>query len=231
MYSDQTTKADAPSKLVVGIVACATTVVVAALTYSVTAPQTVMYSAPAVRTVGQVAPLAFNAEQKAPVVAEATLSTVEGNNAPLEAFASAQPASKALLVTSFSSLMLAIMSAFAAAYGYRSQALAMASSGGSRTAPKGSPARGGQAGAGYKGSTQPGSAPPTRQGKPGYVYKLGLKNGRGNVDEYSPIYDPNDWKADGDVYEPGFTGIALWAAGFLALLGASAFLIYSTSQL
>jgi len=216
--------------LVIGAVACVTTVVVAAITYSVTSPQTVLYSAPAVRAVNQVAPLAFPG-QKAPVVAEATFSTAEGDNAAVEAMVLAQPASKALLVTSFSSLMLAIMSAFAAAYGYRSQALAMASGAGSRTAPKGAPAKGGQAGAGYKGSTQPGSAPTTRQGKPGYVYKLGLKNGKGNVDEYSPIYDPKEWKADGDVYEPGFTGIALWAAGFLALLGASAFLIYSTSQL
>lgn len=76
-----------------------------------------------------------------------------------------------------------------------------------------------------------GSAPTRRDGKPGAVYKLGQKNGRGNVDEYSPIYNPDEWKSDGDVYEPGSTGIALWAAGFLALLGISGFLIFSTSQL
>lgn len=77
---------------------------------------------------------------------------------------------------------------------------------------QGGKARGGQVGVGYKGSTEPGSAPPTRDGKPGYVYKLGLKNGLGNVDEYSPIYTPETWKKDGDVYEPGATGLALWAA-------------------
>lgn len=56
--------------------------------------------------------------------------------APVEVATPSPTANKALLVTSFSSLMLAILSAFAAAYGYRSQALAMASGAGSRTAPK-----------------------------------------------------------------------------------------------
>jgi len=227
MYSNH--QVEAPSKVLVGAVACATTVLVAALTYSLTSEQTVLYSVPAVQTANQVAPLAVLTTRQAPNVAGGAMSAPMG--APEEVATPSPTANKALLVTSFSSLMLAILSAFAAAYGYRSQALAMASGAGSRTAPKGGAARGGQAGAGYKGSTQPGSAPPTRSGKPGYVYKLGVKNGKGNVDEYSPIYEPKEWKADGDVYELGFTGIALWAAGFLALLGTSAFLIYSTSQL
>ena len=30
------------------------------------------------------------------------------------------------------------------------------------------------------------------------MYKLGLKNGKANVDEYSPIWTPQDFKSDGD---------------------------------
>lgn len=54
MYSNH--QVEAPSKVLVGAVACATTVLVAALTYSLTSEQTVLYSVPAVQTVSQVAP-------------------------------------------------------------------------------------------------------------------------------------------------------------------------------
>lgn len=87
-------------------------------------------------------------------------------------------------------------------------------------------------------STQPGSAP-ARNGKPGYVYRLGLANGRGtsvysplathtdasrgNVDEYSPIFDPEDWKKDGNVYEQGVPGLVAWGATLAALLAGGAY--------
>lgn len=54
MYSNH--QVEAPSKVLVGAVACATTVLVAALTYSLTSEQTVLYSVPAVQTANQVAP-------------------------------------------------------------------------------------------------------------------------------------------------------------------------------
>ena len=136
-----------------------------------------------------------------------------------------------LLEGSALALLLATLSALGAALGYRRKAIAIAGIGGALPAKKGGPAQGGQAGAGYKGSTVAGSAPATRGGKQGYVYKLGLRNGLGNVDEYSPIYDTRDWKSDGDVYEAGPVGLLLWAATFLAVLGISGFVIYSTSQL
>ena len=37
----------------------------------------------------------------------------------------------------------------------------------------------------------------SRSGKPGKVYKLGDKNGKANIDEYAPIYTPDQWKFDG----------------------------------
>ena len=78
------------------------------------------------------------------------------------------------------------------------------------------------------GSTIAGSAPTTRSGKPGLVYKLGMKNGKGNIDEYAPIYTPEEWKVDGDTYEPGIPGLAAWAATLGAVLLAGAFAIYTT---
>lgn len=231
-YNQYAAESQGTSKWMIGGVACATTLLVAAATFAATAPQgTAMYAAPtAVRTTSRVAPVAQTLG--ASVQAQNNVAAAEmAAFAPAEFDVQAQPANKTLLVASFSSMMLAVMAALGAAFGYRSQTIAMASKTGSRGAAKGTPAKGGQAGVGYKGSTIAGSAPTTRDGKPGYVYKLGVKNGKANVDEYSPIYSPDEWKSDGDVYEPGFTGIALWAAGFLALLGTSAFLIYSTSQL
>ena len=63
------------------------------------------------------------------------------------------------------------------------------------------------------------------------VYKLGMKNGKGNVDEYSPIFTPEEWKFDGDKYEPGFAGLAAWAATLGAVLLGGAYAVYSTSAL
>nr|ABD37897.1 photosystem II PsbR protein [Mesostigma viride] len=80
---------------------------------------------------------------------------------------------------------------------------------------------------GYKLSTQAGSAPPTKDGKPGKVYKLSGQN----VDEYSPIYTPEQWASNGDTYAGGVLGLAIWAVLFLGVLGFSAFAILSTSSL
>uniref|UniRef100_A0A7S1IZS9 Photosystem II 10 kDa polypeptide, chloroplastic n=1 Tax=Eutreptiella gymnastica TaxID=73025 RepID=A0A7S1IZS9_9EUGL len=233
-----------PSKLVIGGVACATTLLVAAATFAMTAPaqQTSLYTAQAVRPVTQVgaaAPMMARPAVQQPQFAEAA----EAAEVPQFDFSAAAlnptaaPKSNFALVGAFTSMLMAVAASMFAAFGYRSESIAMAMSGGakkgplSRSASKGGQARGGQAGVGYKGSTIAGSAPTTRDGKPGFVYKLGVKNGLGNVDEYSPIYEPSEWKADGDVYEPGALGLAIWAAGFLSLLGVSGFLIYYTSAL
>jgi len=81
-----------------------------------------------------------------------------------------------------------------------------------------------------KGATQKGSAP-TKDGQEGYVYKLGLKNGKTPVEESDPIYTPEIFKEDGDVYEGGLPGLVAWATilGFVILGGA--FAIYQTSNL
>mmetsp|Transcript_8318 Transcript_8318/g.27623 ORF Transcript_8318/g.27623 Transcript_8318/m.27623 type:complete len:132 (+) Transcript_8318:34-429(+) len=81
---------------------------------------------------------------------------------------------------------------------------------------------------GYKGSTEAGSAPKTRTGKSGYVYKLGLRNGKANVDEYSPIYLPQDFKSDGDKYEGN---LLYWAVTVAGIIGSGALAIYLTSAL
>lgn len=238
-YNQYTLESEGPSKTVIGAAAFGTTALVAAVTYALTAghADASLYTAPAAARTVTMAPIA-QVQTQGQVYTQAQAQAAENEefaaslNARLPYVAQAAPTNgKTMLIGSFSAMMLAVASALAAAFGYRNQAIAMASGGGARSAAKGGKAQGGQAGVGYKGSTVAGSAPPTRSGKPGFVYKLGLKNGRGNVDEYSPIYNENDWKADGDVYEPGPAGLALWAAGFLALLGASAFLIFSTSNL
>merc|ERR1719503_470775 len=61
----------------------------------------------------------------------------------------------------------------------------MNNSSGPKRGTKSAPA---QRAVGYKGSTDAGSAPKTRSGK-------------ANVDEYSPIWVPQDFKSDGDKYE------------------------------
>ena len=71
----------------------------------------------------------------------------------------------------------------------------------------------------------------TRDGKAGLVYKLGMKNGKANIDEYAPIYNPAEWKSDGDNYEPGLPGLAAWAATLGAVLLGGAFAVYATSAL
>ena len=65
-------------------------------------------------------------------------------------------------------------------------------------------------------------------GKAGYVYKLGLRNGKANVDEYSPIYDPTEFKTDGDKYEGD---LKLAAAAVVGVVGTGALAILLTSAL
>jgi photosystem II 10kDa protein len=67
-----------------------------------------------------------------------------------------------------------------------------------------------------------------RTGKSGYVYKLGLRNGKANVDEYSPIYLPQDFKSDGDKYEGN---LLYWAVTVAGIIGSGALAIYLTSAL
>ena len=71
----------------------------------------------------------------------------------------------------------------------------------------------------------------TRTGKAGFVYKLGQKNGKANIDEYAPIFSPDEWKSDGDQYEPGLPGLAAWLVTLGAVLLGGAFAVYSTSAL
>jgi|Transcript_65415 photosystem II protein len=241
-YSVETSS---PNKWAIGGVACATTALVAAATYALTANTgaSALYTAQAVRPATQVtarmstmtraaqqpqAAFAAQAQEQAQAPAAPAFSQ---EFAPVNVATVASAPNSGLLVASFSAMLLAVASALGAAFGYRSETVAMASGGGARSAKKGGSAQGGQAGVGYKGSTIAGSAPTTRSGKPGFVYKLGVKNGLGNVDEYSPVYNQVEWKSDGDTYEPGLLGLAVWAAGFLTLLGVSGFLIYYTSAL
>lgn len=67
-----------------------------------------------------------------------------------------------------------------------------------------------------------------RGGKAGYVYKLGLRNGKANVDEYSPIWLPQEFKSDGDKYEGN---LLYWAATVAGVIGSGALAIYLTSAL
>ena len=48
------------------------------------------------------------------------------------------------------------------------------------------------------------------------MYKLGLRNGKANVDEYSPIYTPEEFKTDGDKYEGDLKLAALAIVGVVA---------------
>jgi photosystem II protein len=68
----------------------------------------------------------------------------------------------------------------------------------------------------------------SRSGKAGYVYKLGLRNGKANVDEYSPIYTPEEFKTDGDKYEGD---LKLAAAAVVGVVGTGALAILLTSAL
>ncbi|CAI8595434.1 unnamed protein product [Vicia faba] len=49
------------------------------------------------------------------------------------------------------------------------------------------------------------------------VYQFVDKYGA-NVDGYSPIYEPKEWSATGDVYAGGTTGLAIWAVTLAGLL-------------
>ena len=107
----------------------------------------------------------------------------------------------------------------------RAQTVIMANGAGPK---RGTKAKGGQAGVGYKGSTEAGSAPKTRTGKAGYVYKLGLRNGKANIDEYAPIYTPEEFKTDGDKYEGD---LKLAVVAILGVIGSGALAILLTSSL
>ena len=60
-----------------------------------------------------------------------------------------------------------------------------------------------------------------RCGRPG-------RNGKANVDEYSPIYLPEEFKTDGDKYEGN---LLYWAATLAGIIGSGALAIYLTSAL
>ncbi len=60
------------------------------------------------------------------------------------------------------------------------------------------------------------------------MYKLGLKNGKANVDEYSPIWTPQDFKSDGDKYEGN---LLYWAITLAGILGSGVLAIVLTSAL
>lgn len=60
------------------------------------------------------------------------------------------------------------------------------------------------------------------------MYKLGLRNGKANVDEYSPIYTPEEFKTDGDKYEGDLKLAALAVVG---VVGTGALAILLTSAL
>ncbi|CAK8534792.1 unnamed protein product [Lathyrus sativus] len=62
------------------------------------------------------------------------------------------------------------------------------------------------------------------------VYQFVDKYGA-NVDGYSPIYEPKEWSATGDVYAGGTTGLAIWAVTLAGLLAGGALLVYNTSAL
>ena len=60
------------------------------------------------------------------------------------------------------------------------------------------------------------------------MYKLGVRNGKANVDEYSPIWDPKEFKTDGDKYEGD---LRLAALALVGVVGTGALAILFTSSL
>ena len=60
------------------------------------------------------------------------------------------------------------------------------------------------------------------------MYKLGLRNGKANIDEYAPIYTPEEFKTDGDKYEGD---LKLAAGAVLGVIGTGALAILATSAL
>lgn len=69
-----------------------------------------------------------------------------------------------------------------------------------------------------------------RKGKGLGVYRFESKYGA-NVDGYSPIYTPDQWTADGQIYKLGQKGLLAWAGLVLVLLAVGVNLVISTSQL
>ena len=63
------------------------------------------------------------------------------------------------------------------------------------------------------------------------MYKLGIKNGKANVDEYSPVWTPEYFKEGGDTYEAGIPGILAWLGVITVVLGGGVAAIVSTSAL
>ncbi len=55
-----------------------------------------------------------------------------------------------------------------------------------------------------------------------------MKNGKANVDEYSPIWTPQDFKSDGDKYEGN---LLYWAITLAGILGSGVLAIVLTSAL
>ncbi len=60
------------------------------------------------------------------------------------------------------------------------------------------------------------------------MYKLGLRNGKANIDEYAPIYTPEEFKTDGDKYEGD---LKLAVVAILGVIGSGALAILLTSSL
>ena len=60
------------------------------------------------------------------------------------------------------------------------------------------------------------------------MYKLGVRNGKANVDEYSPIWAPQEFKTDADKSEGN---LLYWAATVAGVVGSGALAIYLTSAL
>jgi len=100
----------------------------------------------------------------------------------------------------------------------------------------GSTAKGAQRYIGYRGSGQKGSAPNQidASGKKskfgGKVFRFADKYG-GNIDEYAPIFTPEERSETGDTYAAGPLGLAVWFLGLTSLLGVGGYAIYATSAL
>ncbi len=58
-----------------------------------------------------------------------------------------------------------------------------------------------------------------------------MKKYGANVDDYNPIYVPNECSETSDSYAGGVPGLAIWATFLGSLLLGGAFLVYGTSAL
>jgi len=101
----------------------------------------------------------------------------------------------------------------------------------------GSQAKGAQRYIGYRGSGQKGSAPELMDasGKKskfgGKVFRFSDKYGGKNIDEYAPIFTPEERSDTGDTYAAGPLGLAVWFLGLSSLLGVGGYAIFATSAL